>query len=430
MAPEWLRRIGIGVASIVVMTACTSGGEATTTVTEDTSASTTTLPDGASTSTSLPVEDIELLVWVDEARAPALEAAAQRFEAASGIVVEVEVMPFLEIRSAVLNAVPAGQGPDLFIDANEGTGELVAAGIVAPMNLAGREEDFAAVALDGFTYGGTRYGLPFVTDSLGLFYNKDLVQQPPGDFEALRAACDGLGFPTAEGLPCLALPVGEPRHQIPFIAGFGGYVFGFENGTYDLTDVGLGSSQAIAGATFLADLYRDGYADPAVDYSVMADLFNQGAVPFMWTGPWQVEAVDAAGINYGVAKLPSMGGNEARPLVGSQGFFLNAVTEKSEPAMTFLLEYVATTETMVQLSAVTNRPPALLSALSDPGVNANTVAFAESGSGGLPLPNIPEMDSVWAPLTEAFTALAQGTGDPAAIMATADGIVRASVGAG
>jgi maltose-binding protein MalE len=429
MAPNRLRIFILEVVLVMLMTACTSGSGGTTTVTED---STSTIPGAgsSSTSTSQPPQVTEILVWADEIRAPVIEAAGTIFEADSGVAVEVEVMPFLEIRGAAMSAIPAGQGPDLFIDSNEGTGALAEAGIIAPLDFQGRESEFVPVAIDAFAYGGDVYGLPFVTEALGLFYNKDLVQQPPADFESLRAMCDGLGFPTADGLPCLAIPAGEPRHQFPFVAGFGGYVFGFGDRAYDVTDIGIGSSEAIAGATFLSNLYRDGYASSAVDYSAMADLFNQGAVPFMWTGPWQVDAVDAAGVNYGVAKLPTMSGNPPRPLVGSQGFFLNAVTEKSEAAMSFLLDYIAAADTMAELASVTNRPPTLLSTLDELGGHPNVVAFAQSASDGLPLPNVAEMDAVWGPLGEAFAALDQGNGDPAAIMGTADGLVRAAVGAG
>lgn len=427
MAPKWQQRVVVGVALVMLVTACTSNSGGTTTVTDETTV--TTVPGGSSPG-STQVQETMLLVWADETRGPVIKAAAERFEAASGIVVDVDVMPFREIRAAVLAAVPAGEGPDLFIDSNEGTGALVEAGVVAPLDLAIRESEFVPVALDAFAYGGDIYALPFVTEAVGLFYNKDLVQQPPADFETLRNVCDGLGLPSSDGSPCLAIPAGEPLHQFPFLAGFGGYVFGFGGRSYDLTDVGIGTPEAIAGATFLNDLYRDGYADGAVDYSTMADLFNQGAVPFMWTGPWQVEAVNAAGINYGIAKLPGMSGQPGRPLVGSQGFFLNAMSEIPETAMSLLLDYIATPETIVQLSVVTNRPPAVLSALADGSIDSNMVAFGASAADGVPLPNVPEMETVWGPLTEAFSGLSGVTGDPAAIMAAADASVRRALGTG
>ncbi|MDH3398295.1 MAG: extracellular solute-binding protein, partial [Acidimicrobiia bacterium] len=317
MASKSQRKLAFGLATALVMAACTSGqgGSGQTTTSTDGTA-TTVDGDVVSPTSTTQVQATKLVVWVDEARAPVVETAAERFEMAYGTIVEVEVMPFRDIRGAVMSAVPAGEGPDLFIDSNEGTGALAEASIIAPLNLEGREAEFLSVAVDAFSYGGDVYAVPFVTEAVGLFYNKDLVPVPPADFEALRAICDDLGFPTEAGVPCLTIPVGEPLHQFPFIAGFGGYVFGFENGAYDVADVGLDSSGAIEGATFLSRLYQDGYADGEVDYSVMADLFNQGAVPFMWTGPWQVEAVDAAGINYGVAKLPLMNGNPPRPFVG------------------------------------------------------------------------------------------------------------------
>ena len=370
------------------------------------------------------------MVWADASRAPMVEAAAEVFTAASGTVVDVEVLPFGEIRAAVVSAVPSGDGPDLFIDSNEGTGALAEAGIIAPLDLEDREAEFFPVAIDAFAYGGDVYGVPFVMEAVGLFYNKDLVQEPPADFEALRAICDDLGYPVGDGVPCLAIPVGESLHQFPFIAGFGGYAFGFENGAYDIADVGLDTPEAIAGATFLGSLYRDGYADAAVNYSIMADLFNQGAVPFMWTGPWQLDAVNNAGVNYGVAKLPLMDGSAPRPFVGSSGFFLNSLTESSESAMSFLLDYLATKQTMVQLANATGRPPALRSALDEVAGDPNVAAFAESGIGGLPLPNIPGMDAVWEPLRNAFAAIDQGNDDPAAVMSKAAEQVRSALGDG
>jgi maltose-binding protein MalE len=424
MVRKWQSLPVIALIVALLSAACTPKSDQTT-ITPAPS-----VPVVSSTITTQAGEADKLLVWVDEERASVVEAAAQAFETASGTVVEVEVMPFFEIRAAVTEAIPAGRGPDLFIDANEGTGALAEAGLIARLDLEGREGEFLSVGLDAFTYGGDLYALPLAVEAVGLFYNRDLVPEPPADFGTLRTVCDGLGLPSAAGVPCLALPAGEPLHQFPFVAGFGGYIFGLEDGAYDLADVGLDSPGAIAGATFLDGLYRDGYADDAIDYPAMADLFNQGLVPFMWTGPWQVDAVDAAGINYGIARLPVMDGNPPRPFVGSQGFFLNGLTEQAEQAGSFLLDFIASRETMVQLAIVTNRPPALLSALDELAEDLRLAVFAESASGGLPLPNLPEMEAAWGPLTDAFVAISRGSGNPATVMTDAAGLVRATLPGG
>ena len=201
----------------LLLTACTSKSNQTTTLPD----STTTAVD-PSTSTTRAAEDEKLVVWVDEARAPVVEVAAEAFEAATGTTVEIEARPFFEIRGAATEAIPAGQGPDLFIDSNEGTGALVEAGLIAPLDLGRRESEFLSVAIDAFSYEGDVYALHFVIEAVGLFFNQDLVREPPADFATLRAVCDDLGFPTTDGVPCLAIPAGEPLHQFPFVAGFGG----------------------------------------------------------------------------------------------------------------------------------------------------------------------------------------------------------------
>ena len=431
MVPKWRYKpvIGLLLAFALVVTACDRGEDAVPdTSTTATSSQTTSTAETSPTSEPGPTGP--LLVWADGTLAPVVEAAAQAFTSETGAEVSVEILAYGELRDEVIAAAPAGAGPDLFIGSHDWTGELVRAGVISPLGLRSRAGEFFEVAVDAFTYEGDLFGVPFAMEAVGLFYNKGLVSEPPVSFAALRSVCDDLGFPTEEGPPCLAIPAGEPLHQFPFIGGFGGYVFAFENGTFDTTDVGLDSAGAIEGATFLSRLYQDGYADGEVDYSTMADLFNQGLVPFMWTGPWQIVQADAAGIEYGVGRLPLMEGNAARPLVGVQGFFLNSFSENQVLAETFLLDYIATTETILQLSGAIYRVPALRSALNEITDDPNLAAFAESGIGGLPLPNVPELESVWGPLAEALEAISRGADDPAAEMATAAEAVRSVLGGG
>ncbi len=213
-------------------------------------------------------------------------------------------------------------------------------------------------------------------------------------------------------MPCLGIPAGPGQntyHQFPFISAFGGYVFGFEGGSFDPGDIGLDSNGAIEGAEFIDALYRGGYASGSLDYLTMADLFNQGRIPFMWTGPWQVRSVQDAGIDYGVAKLPLMDGNTPAPFVGSQGFFVNARSENQVLAQTFLLDYLATVDTMLRLFEVGDRPPALVAAFDQVSGDPDVAAFAASGADGMPVPNIPEMLRVWEALDGAIGVINNGT---------------------
>jgi maltose-binding protein MalE len=424
-------RFGLLLAFVLVSAGCDGGEDVvpdTSTTTTTAQETTTTVPE--TTTTTAPGPTGSIVVWSDESRAPGIEAAAATMTAETGAEVTVEVVGFPEILSSVLTAAPAGEGPDLFIGSHHWTGELVQAGVVSPIVYDNRHDEFFPVAVDAFTYDGDVYGVPFSMEAVALFYNRALVSDPPGTFSALRQACDALGFPTDEGVPCLALPAGEPNHQFPFISGYGGYLFGVENGTLDASDVGFDSAGAIEGATFLSLLYTDGYASGAVDYPTMADLFNQGSVPFMWTGPWQSESATAAGIDYGITTLPLMEGNTPRPVVGFQGFFQNSFSENVALAETFLLDYLATTASVVELSGSTYRPPAMQDAVAQISSDPNLVAFTESAQSGIPLPNVPGLESAWSVFTEAFLALSQGAEDPGAVMETAADSVRSALGTG
>lgn len=428
---RWVVRFGLLLALVFVSPACDSGDDAipdTSTSTTASQGTTTTVSEPTATTDPAPTGSI--VIWSDGLRAPVIETVAETLTTETGAEVTVEVVGFNEILSRVLTAAPAGEGPDLFLGSHDWTGDLVEAGVISPVLYGNRHDEFFPVAVDAFTYEGNVYGVPFAMEAVALFYNKTLVSDPPGTFTALRESCDTLGYPAGEGVPCLAIPAGEPNHQFPFISGYGGYLFGFEDGTLDTTDIGLDSPAAVEGATFLSTLYADGYADGGVDYSSMADLFNQGLVPFMWTGPWQIESIAAAGIDYGVATLPLMEGNAPRPFIGLQGFYRNSFSENAALAETFLLDYLATTATVVELSGSTNRPPAMLSAVEQIAGDPNLVAFAESAQGGIPLPNVPGSESAWSALTEAFLALSQGAEDPGEVMTTAADSVRLALGSG
>lgn len=401
--------LAVAVIAVFSLIAAACGGTATTTTTTaapaTTQATTTTT---AATTTTEAAPAATLLIWADDTRTPVVQAAAEQFTKDTGVEVQVELVGFGDIRDNVKNAAPAGEGPDLFIGAHDWTGELAQAGVVAPIDLQGREGDFFPVAIDAFSYNGELYGLPYAIEAIGLIYNKDLVPEPPTTFAELRQDCADLGLPNDEVPACLGLPAGDAYHNFPFLSAFGGYIFKFEGGKYDPTDVGLDNPGAIQGAEFLDKLFRDGITSGTVDYGTMADLFNQGKIPFMWTGPWQITSVKDAGINYGVTKLPLMEGNTPHPFVGVQGFFLNAFSENTVLAQTFLLDYIATTDTMVKLYEVGDRPPALISAYDEVSSNPDVQAFGASAADGFPMPNIPEMSSVWGALGDAVSVIANG----------------------
>ena len=399
---------------------------------EDPPTTTTTTTTGpAPTTTTAPRHS--LVVWTDETRAPIVEAVAVEFEAATGVSVEIEVVSFGNIRQDMTQSARLGAGADVFVGRHDWVAELAVNGVVEPLDLSGRADEFFPVALDAFSFRGNLYGLPFDMEAIGLIRNTDLVPEAPATFEELLARCDTLAETVTQ---CLALPAGDGYHHYPFLATTGGYIFGYDAATgYDTTDVGLDNDTAVAGFTFLDRLITDGYLDPAVNYDTMTDLFYRGEAAFMWTGPWVLPhlhtAVEEGALRgYAITPLPSIDGSPGTPFVGVQGIMLNAFSDKKALAQTFVLDYIGTEQVMIDLYHVGLRAPAHVTAFEAAASDPDVAAFGASAVEGDPIPNITEMVAVWDVLDDAVQAIYDQPGDPAAVLAAAAAAVRAAVNDG
>lgn len=124
-------------------------------------------------------DEVTLLIWADETRAGVIEELGPAFEEEYGVTLEVQQLAFGDIRDQLRIAGPAGEGPDVIIGAHDWLGELVANGLVAPVDLGEDAEKFSPVALQAFTYDGQLYGVPYAVENVALFYNTELVPEPP-----------------------------------------------------------------------------------------------------------------------------------------------------------------------------------------------------------------------------------------------------------
>ena len=369
-----------------------------------------------------------LLIWADENRATALQEVVPAFTEATGVEVEIEVVGFGEIRDQAGVAGPAGEGPDLFVGAHDWTGELAVNGLVEPIDLGGRAGEFFDVALTAFSFEGNLYAVPYATEAIALYYNTDMAAEAPATFEEIGAICAAL-----EAIEnCIGIPGGgdgaDAYHNYPFVSALGGYIFRYDPASgYDPSDVGLDSEGAVAGVTFLAGLVADGLLAPT-NYDGAKTLFLEGQQPFWVTGPWELGTLNAQdGVNWGVAKLPTIGGQAPSPFVGSQGMFLSAFSENKVLARTFLLEFVTTPETMRALYDADPRNPAYRAVFDQLADNPVAQTFALSAADGVPMPNIPEMGAVWGPLGNALLLVRNGDSEAAEAMEAAAQGVREAV---
>ncbi len=428
--------VGVLLAFALIAAACgdDAGDDTTaapaTTQTTTTQATTTAAPATTTQAPTTTAAVTPLVIWADDTRAEVLGPLTESFTADTGIPVDVQLVGFGDIRNNIQTAGPAGEGADIFVGAHDWIGELQANGVLAEIDLAGRESEFYDVAIGAFSLDGKLYGVPYAIENMGLFRNTDLVPDAPATWEELASACDGLTDITV----CVAAPARDAFANQAFIQGFGGYIFDYTATGFDPSDVGLDNEGAVDGASWLDGIVKDGYVSADIEWGNMNDIFGNGEAAFLWNGPWHLQNVRDSGVSYAVSTFPPVGDNTPIPFVGVQGFMINAFSEQQVAAQLFLTDYVATEDFMLQLFDVGLRGPAHKASYeqalaTDPEVAAFTQTDADPG---LLMPNVPEMSSVWGAMGDAFTiiynqAYTDELADPAAVMARAAETVRNAI---
>lgn len=352
----------------------------------------------------------ELLIWSDGERAPVLAEVATDFEAEYGIPVRIQELPFGDIRDNLAIVAPTGEGPDIIIGAHDWLGQLVADGLIEPIEIE-QPELFLQSGLDAFTWGGQYYGIPYAIESIGLFYNKDLVGEAGvASFEELQELSKDL---QAQGIYGLVLPQPDPYHTFPFFSILGGYVFGMDDeGVLNPLDIGLANDGGVAGFELFAQLMDEGVIARATPYDTMMSLFQNGQAATMMTGPWAFGDVRSAGVNYGFTQIPSYQGQFGKPFLGAQGFMVSSFSENKMLANIFLNEFVATKETMLAIFEGDPRPTAFLPAADVINEDPDMKGVMEAAAEAVPMPAIPEMSAVWTAWSDALELVINGQSEP------------------
>jgi len=129
------------------------------------------------------------------------------------------------------------------------------------------------------------------------------------------------------------------------------------------------------------------------DLETSYQLFETGKIAFLMTGPWALERIRASGVPYAITNFP----DDGAAFTGVQGFMVNAFSENILLAQAFLTEYVATQEFMQAIYETDPNPrPSAFTSVLETMDDTDLVAMGEAGANAIPMPNIPEMGSVWA----------------------------------
>jgi arabinogalactan oligomer/maltooligosaccharide transport system substrate-binding protein len=355
-------------------------------------------------------------IWADQDRQAAVTQLANQWAAARGATANVVVHDFGKIRDD-LGTVAAADAPDVIMAAHDWTGQLAANGLVQPLILgAAVKKQFPAYTLNAFSYGTAvkrLYGVPTQIENIGLVVNTRLVKVPT-TFKQLES--EALSFKHKK-TGNLAIAVqqganGDAYHMYPFFSGLGGYIFGVNHaGNLDASDIGVASKALLKNASLIDKWNKEGLVNSKVDSSTAQNAFLKGQAAFWITGPWNSDTLKKSGLKFKIIQMPRIA-YPSVPFLGVQGFMVTkyASTHGVESlAQDFVANFMSAPAAQTALANVAGRWPANLSAgkgFTDPVL----AQFGKAGAGGVPMPNIPQMGSVWTDLGQAWVRSTKGAG--------------------
>ncbi|MEE1789130.1 extracellular solute-binding protein [Streptomyces sp. SP17BM10] len=237
------------------------------------------------------------------------------FEAQNpGIKVDVDVESWTDIGRKVDDLISSGKSPDLL--QTGGFADQVAAGRLYPaadvLSL-----DTQSKFMDSFAHAGqvlgTQYGIPFVSSSRVLFYNKALfkqagISQPPATWSELRQDAEKIKA-KAPGVTPYGLPLGPeeaPAESMLWTLSGGGLL------SDDVGNYTIDSAQNQATFSWLkSNLVSTGltYPEPGkMNRTPVFQDFASGKVAMLNGHPTLLRMATAGNVDFGTAPIPRKDG--------------------------------------------------------------------------------------------------------------------------
>ena len=313
-----------------------------------------------------------------------------------------------------LKTVDASTAPDVIVGAHDWVGELAANGSVIPLTVSkSAASKIPSYALDAFSYANAKgnkvvYGAPVALENVGLVVNTKIATVPT-TFDDMVA--QALAFQKkAAGNFGLVIPGGDAYHNYPLFSGLCGYVFGKDaKGNLNPDDLGVANDKLLANAAQVDNWNVSGLLSSKVDYGIAKNAFLAGKAPFWVTGPWEKDTLDKSGLSVKIVQMPK-NKCDSVPFLGVQGFMVTKFAKThgvESQARDLVGSYMLSEGAQTQLSSENGRAPANTDAAAKID-DALLKQFAAAGKGGVPMPNIPEMSSVWGDLGTAWTNVFKG----------------------
>lgn len=358
--------------------------------------------------TSKKEADNKLVIWTNmEVETDTIQELADKWGQENEY--EVEVIHESPDVQQFAQATKSSSGPDAVIGIpNDQLADYVNAGLTAetPEGLFDNPE-FSEAAVQACYVDGKRYAAPLAVETVSLFYNTDKISEVPVTWEELVEQASANG-----GVQFDATSI---YYDLGFLRACGGYIFKYEDGAYDVSDIGLANEGAVQAYEFINDLsVKYNFISSSVTADISRSNFQNGETAFYIGGPWDCDGFDSAGTPYAVAEMPTFNGNAFVTPVGTQVSFVSAKSEKQDIAWDLTM-YLIDNGAMAMYEAG-DRIPAKLSEQENSEIQENEIskAFIEQINNGEPMPTVSEMGQLWDIHTNNMKSMFQGDIKPQA----------------
>ncbi|MFI7300631.1 extracellular solute-binding protein [Streptomyces sp. NPDC050121] len=365
------------------------------------------------------------ITWWDTSNAtneaPTYQALVKQFEAANkDVKVKYVNVPFDQAQNKFDTAAGASGAPDVLRSEVGWTPAFAKKGYFLPLDGTDALKDqakFKPNLIEQAKYEGKTYGVPIVTDTLALVYNKDLFAKAgltaaPKTWDELKTAAATIKAKT-----------GVDGYWGSATAGYYAQPFLYGEGTdtvdADAKKITVDSAAAKkAYGTWLGLFDGKGLhkADTTADaYAHIQDAFVGGKVAAIIQGPWEITNFykgsafkDKA--NLGIATVPAGGTGKAGAPTGGHNLSVYAGSDKAHQAaalkfINFMTSASAQATIAQKNSTLPTRDDAYTAAVkADPGIAGYGAVLASAQ----PRPALPEYSSLWGPLDTELPKIAGG----------------------
>lgn len=375
------------------------------------------------------VKKSTIRVWIDDENREYMKAVITAFnEVYPNIVVEHQHMGSVDAREKLKTFGPSGNGADVFQFPHDHLAQAVLEDLVYALpgatktllesrahelglSIASVFYDENAKSFDPSSPNAVErlYAVPMSVESVGLFYNKDLVATPAATFEEILSAGatwnnalmgDGSGQTRAQkGL--YYLNTSSHWADSYFMQGFYS-AFDFTPFGPELNDPSsVGYADTVGALKFFVEELKPVTTGTGSHNSVTGGAnFEDGLVPYIIAGPWNHQAYTEAGLNYGVAQMPTIKGKPMKTFAGAMMAAVYKYSDNKENAIKFV-EFLNTDIAMELQYEYKTKLPALktelLANIAGVAEDQKLMAMALQLETSVPMPTIPQVTYYWGP---------------------------------